>query len=123
MVGFIWNSDGFKDPAKHLTINEAIREQKLDFMVIFESGRDNFSAPFLKHLYAGLDFTWYCLPPRGRSGGILAGFNSATVVVENVVLSSISRIRVLSQDTQKPGFLAKLVRICAGETLPSRWQF
>jgi hypothetical protein len=38
MIGFIWNSNGFGDPAKHLTIIEAIRENCLDFVVISETG-------------------------------------------------------------------------------------
>jgi hypothetical protein len=37
MIGFIWNSDGFGDPAEQLTIIEAIREHRLDFVVISET--------------------------------------------------------------------------------------
>jgi hypothetical protein len=53
MKGFIWNSDGFGDPAKHLAIKEAMREFNLDFVVISETGRGSFSAPFLANLAAG----------------------------------------------------------------------
>jgi hypothetical protein len=56
MKGGVWNSGCFRDTAKHLFVNETIREQKLDFFAILESGRDNFLAPFLKHIYGGLDF-------------------------------------------------------------------
>jgi hypothetical protein len=63
MKGGFWNSGGFRDTAKHLFVNETIREQKLDFFAILESGKDNFSAPFLKHISGGLDYQWYCIPP------------------------------------------------------------
>jgi hypothetical protein len=46
MRGCIWNGDGFKDTANHLFVKEAIREHKLDFFAISETGRDNFLAPF-----------------------------------------------------------------------------
>jgi hypothetical protein len=45
MKGFIWNSDGYGDPAKHLNIKEAVREFKLDFVVISETGRESFWPP------------------------------------------------------------------------------
>ena len=68
MKGSFWNSDGFKDPAKHSVVRDMIREHKLDFFAVIETGRDNFAVPFLQHLSGGLDFIWYCLPPLGRSG-------------------------------------------------------
>jgi hypothetical protein len=82
---FIWNSDGFGDQAKHRTVIDAIRKHRLDIVVLSETGRGNFSSQFLNHLAGGPDFSWFCLPPRGRSGGILAGFNDTNLVVRNVV--------------------------------------
>jgi hypothetical protein len=73
MNAFIWNSDGFADQAKHRTVIDAIREHRLDCVVLSETGRGNFSSQFLNHLAGGRDFSCFCLPPRGRSGGILAG--------------------------------------------------
>jgi hypothetical protein len=55
------------------------------FFAVLETGRDNFSAPFLENLSGGLDYIWYCLPPQGRSGGILVGFNTQTLKVKNVL--------------------------------------
>jgi hypothetical protein len=34
MRGSFWNSDGFKDPAKHSVVHEMIREHKLDFFAV-----------------------------------------------------------------------------------------
>jgi hypothetical protein len=50
--------------------------------VILEIGRYNFSIPFLKNLSGGIDYMWYCLPPQGRSGGILVGFHSQILKIK-----------------------------------------
>jgi hypothetical protein len=50
MNGSLWNSNGFKDPAKHSVVHEAIRNFWLDFFAVLETGRHNFLAPFLKNL-------------------------------------------------------------------------
>jgi hypothetical protein len=73
--GMNWNPGGFGDTAKHLFVKEAIREHKLDFVALLETGRSNFSIPFLNQLAAGYSYSWFCLPPHGRSGGILVGIN------------------------------------------------
>jgi hypothetical protein len=107
----------------------------LDFVVISETGRSNFAAPFLNHLAASYDFVWFCLPPHGRSGGILAGFNTATLNVSNIVSGDFCvKFRIknkedgfewalvavygAAQDANKPHFLAELVRICESESRP-----
>ena len=135
MRGFIWNSDGFGSHAKHFAITEAVREHKLDFVAVLETGRSNFAAPFLKALAGGYDYKWYCLPPRGRSGGILVGFNSAMLAVQTVVcgdfcvkvhlkskddgfLWALVVVYGAAQDDKKPEFLSELVLICDNETLP-----
>jgi hypothetical protein len=136
MKGAFWNSDGFRDPAKHSLVHENIRDLKLDFFfAILETGRDNFAAPFLGHLSGGLDFEWYCLPPQGRSGGILVGINNATLKVNKVTNGdhcvnfhlrskvdgfewSLIPVYGGAQDEHKPKFLVELVRVCEAETLP-----
>jgi hypothetical protein len=47
MKGWFWNGDGFGDLAKHYFVRETIREHKLDFFAILETGRSSFSGPFL----------------------------------------------------------------------------
>jgi hypothetical protein len=98
-------------------------------------GRDNFTGPFLKNLPGGHDFLWYCLPPQGRSGGILVGFNAQTFKVKNVVSGdrcvkfhlvtkfdnfewSLVVVYGAAQDAQKGEFLAKLVCMCENDPLP-----
>ena len=85
-----WNSEGFRDPAKHLFVQESIREHRLDFIALLEMGRSNFTVPFLQHLACGLDFAWYCLPPHGRSGGILVGINMETLHINKLDVGDFS---------------------------------
>ena len=135
MKGSFWNSGGFRDTAKHSVVSDTIKENKLDFFAVIETGRDNFSTPFLKNLSGGLEFCWYCLPPQGRSGGILVGFNSLTLQVKGVLPGErcvkfhlVSKndsfewtlvvVYGAAQDAQKGEFLAELVRICENEQKP-----
>ena len=130
-----WNSDGFRDTEKHLLVIEVIREQKLDFFAISETGRSNFTAPFLRKLSGGFDYHWYCLPPQGRSGGMLVGINSTTLHVNNVSHGdrcvkfklrskndgfewALVPVYGAAQDEHKHEFLAELARTCNNETLP-----
>ena len=46
MKGIFWNCDGFGDTAKHLSVQELIRDNKLDFIVLLETGRSNFATTF-----------------------------------------------------------------------------
>jgi hypothetical protein len=79
LKGVTWNSEGFRDSAKHLFVQETIREHRLDFIALLEIGRSNFTVRFLNHLAPCADFAWFCLPPHGRSGGILVGVNTSTL--------------------------------------------
>ena len=111
-----------------------MREQHLDFVAIVETGRSLFATPFLKFLAGGRDFTWFCIPPHGRSGGMLVGFNNDTLAANNVltgdfcvkfhVRNKLDGFRWAfvvvygaAQEEKKPDFLAELVRICDDETL------
>ena len=135
MKGCFWNCNGFRDTAKHLLVIETIREYKLDFFAISEMGRDNFSAPFLNKLSGGFDFHWYCLPPQGRSEGMLVGVNSTTLHVNNVSHGdrcvkiklraksdgfewSLVSVYGAAQDNQKHEFLVEFARIYDNDSQP-----
>ena len=135
MRGCFWNCEGFGDTAKHWFIHESIRDLKLDFFAIQETGRDKFSAPFLRFLAVGLDFVWYCLPPQGRSGGILVGINAQTLSVKDVRHGkkcvkfdltskndgfewSLVAVYGAAQDQHKQEFLVELARIAEHGTKP-----
>uniref|UniRef100_M8BGV6 Putative 60S ribosomal protein L14 n=1 Tax=Aegilops tauschii TaxID=37682 RepID=M8BGV6_AEGTA len=82
----------------------------------------------------GVEFDWHCLPPRGRSGGILLGVKCESLEVVNVVYGDFAvKFRVRSkidgfrwalvavygaaQPEFKPDLLADLVKICGDERL------
>ena len=82
-------------------------------MTIIETGRANLATPFLKHLVGGLDFAWYVLPPQGRSGGILVGFNEAIFSVQDLVSGDFCiKIRIRNK---ADGFLWSLVIVYGGQ--------
>jgi dihydroxyacetone kinase-like predicted kinase len=72
----IWNSEGFKDIAKHLFIQESIREHKLD--IVEHRGTSCHDAHAAIHPYMELRFkliiilicdsssVCHCIPERGR---------------------------------------------------------
>jgi hypothetical protein len=109
LKGLTWNSEGFKDPRKHLFVKESIREYDLDFIALLETGRSNFAVHFLRDLAAGKEFAWFCLPPHGRSGGILVGINTTTLVVNRV--DSGDYCVKLSLTSKKDGFQWLLVPV------------
>jgi len=77
MKGFFWNSRGLSDLAKYRYLAEVIRDHNLDFMAVMETGKQDMSKSNLSRLSGGADFIWHCLPPHGRSGGILLGMNAS----------------------------------------------
>ena len=81
MNGIFENSRGLRDLAKHVRIADSIREHKLDFVGISETGKRDFSASLLNRISDGVEFTWKSRPPRGRSGGLLLGVRKETMDV------------------------------------------
>ena len=45
------------------------RDQNLDFIVVMETVRPDFTAQFLGNICDNIDYEWYCLP-YGKSCGI-----------------------------------------------------
>jgi hypothetical protein len=78
------NSEGFRDPGKHLFVQEAIREHCLDFIALLRRDGQTLRCVFLIISLPAKNFCWFCLLPHGRSGGILVGINSETVHVNHV---------------------------------------
>ena len=99
-----------------------------------ETGRSNFSVPFLWKLAGDRDFSWFCLPPHGRSGGILVGVHNLSLSVTRVDTGDFCVKFLLrssdgfewnfvavygaAQDEQKHLFLSELARICESQSTP-----
>jgi hypothetical protein len=75
------NRRGLKDLAKHLHIAKSIKEHALDFVAIFETGKQNYSTSFLNRHSGGEDFAWISRPPRGCSGSFLVGVRTLTMEI------------------------------------------
>ena len=136
MRGFYWNSRGLSNLAKYRYISEAIKEHNLDYVAAMVTGKRDMSRANLNRLSGGADFTWHCLPPRGRSGGILLGINSAVLDLSFIAEGEffikfhlrnksddfkwiLMAVYGLAQDDFKPAFLAELVRTCQQNPLPT----
>src|SRR6266508_3833486 len=89
----------------------------------------------LARLSGGSDFVWHCLPPRGRSGGILLGINATSFDLSLIVEGDffikfhlcnksdnfkwiLMAVYGPAQDDFKTAFLAELVRTCQENLLP-----
>ena len=62
MKGIFWNSRGLADLAKRRFLAETMIEQKIDFIALLETRRDNFTSQSLGNLSEGIDFDWHVLP-------------------------------------------------------------
>jgi hypothetical protein len=123
MRGSFWNSDGFKDTAKHNFVRESIRDFKLDFFVILETGRGNFSTPFLNNISGGQDYQWYCVPPIGHSGGILVGINASSLSVQHVVTGDrCVKFYVTPKKITLSGFYLQYMGLHKMNTSMSSWR-
>jgi len=136
MKGIFWNSRGLSDLAKYRYVSDAIRDNKLDFIAVMETGKQDMSRANLNRLSGGADFVWHCLPPRGRSGGILLGINAIGLDVSLIVEGEffikfhlrnknddfkwiLMAVYGPAQDDFKSAFLSELVRTCQQNPMPT----
>ena len=84
MTGMFVNSRGLGDLAKYLHFAGCVWDHNLDFLVISEMCRREFSQSLLNRLSGGIEFDWYSRPPHGHSGGILLGIRTDTMEVLDV---------------------------------------
>ena len=69
---------------KHRFLFDTSIKHHLDFILISEIGRHNYSAECLDNFCAGSDFFWHWTLLRGISGGILLEVNLANFVVDKI---------------------------------------
>ena len=89
LSGLIWNSRGIGEKKKRDFIKEQIGQNNLDFVGIQETMKTDFNKLDLSDLSASEKFEWDFLPSKGKSGGILVGINSATLVKEKTERGNI----------------------------------
>jgi hypothetical protein len=103
---------------------------------VMETRKQDMSKKNLSRLSGGADFVWHCLPPKGRSGGILLGINATVLDLMMIVegefylkfhlCNKIDNFKWIlmavygpAQDNFKTAFLSELVRACQQNTLPT----
>jgi hypothetical protein len=57
----------------HGYLPEMVKEEQINIIALFETGKDEFSDKTLKNLRGSQEFIWHSKAPEGRSGGILLG--------------------------------------------------
>lgn len=136
MKGIFWNSRGLGDLAKYRYVAECIKEHNLDFVALMETSKSDMSKTNPNRLSGGVDFVWHCLPPRGRSGGIILGVKASTYDLSLIVevefyvkfhlVNKEDKFKWIlmavygpAQDEFKSSFLAELVRACQQNPLPT----
>ena len=135
MRGVFWNVRGIRQDHKKRYVREMIMDQKLDFIGLSETIKQDFTKNELHNLCGGRNFQWSWNPPRGMSGGILVGVNKDMFNVENIEKGQyFLRMLVFDKnikmhwnlvtvygDAQKEGkasFLAELARLYHDNPLP-----
>jgi exonuclease III len=72
----ISNCQGLGKPGKFEFLRELITRHKADFIGLQETKRKEFDQRWFEAINPQKNFVWISAPPRGRSGGLLVGFNS-----------------------------------------------
>src|SRR5437667_109135 len=136
MKGIFWNSRGLADLAKYRYIANTIKENNLDFIAVMETGEQDLSRSTMTRLSGGVEFIWHCLPPRGRSGGILLGVRVSSFDLSLIVEGEffikfhltnqsdkfkwiLMAVYGPAQDDFKTTFLTELVRTCQHNSWPT----
>jgi hypothetical protein len=114
---------------------ELVNEEQINFIALFETGRESFPDHVLKNLCVGREFLWHAMAPHGISGGILLEVDFGAFDIGAIdegdfyvkftlrykptdfkfVLSSIYG---LAQLQNKCAFLAEIANTCSKENLP-----
>jgi hypothetical protein len=76
MIGGFWNIRGLGKPGRIKALNDFIKENMLDFVVVQKTKKAELSETTLNMVDSHM--TWNYLLARGSSGGILVGFKSST---------------------------------------------
>ena len=109
MNGVFENSRGLRDLAKHARIADLIRNHRLDFVGISETGKRDFSVSLLNRVSGGVEFTWKSRPPHRKSGGILLGIRTETM---DVLASSEGEFHIKFHIRKKPTTSHGVLLLC-----------
>jgi hypothetical protein len=63
MKGIFWNSRGLEDLAKHRYLSDMVKEEQINIIALFKTGKDEFAYKTLKNLFEGREFIWHSKAP------------------------------------------------------------
>jgi hypothetical protein len=115
--------------------SDLTKENDLNFIVVLETRRSDFSPRFLKNLCTGRDYLWHLKPLKGRSGGMLLEadlqfFDIGAIDEDDYYIKfhlcnksddfkwALVVVYGTAQSEHKESFLAELVHMCSHENLP-----
>jgi exonuclease III len=80
MIGAVWNIRGLNKTGRVTCVTDLIKQQKLDFVGIQETKKDNIDDTMLNAICKNMD--WNIAPAEGSAGGILVGFKNSSIEVQ-----------------------------------------
>jgi hypothetical protein len=86
MIGAFWNVRGLNQPGRNLSLEHLIKNNRLDFVGVQETKREEFPLNFLRNLTNLSPFSWHFLPTKGTAGGILVGVRDEKFLISSVSL-------------------------------------
>lgn len=86
MKGLFWNIRGVGNFEKLGHLQDIIKENRVDFIGLQETLKQDYSADLLKKLGGGKDMAWAWVPASGKSGGILVGVNQEKLELKNACM-------------------------------------
>lgn len=90
MKGHFWNNKGLSNLAKFKYIYNVVKDHNLDFIAVMETVKLDISKTNLARPSGGANIVWHCLPPRGRSDGILLDINTTSFDLSFIVEGFLS---------------------------------
>jgi hypothetical protein len=99
---------GLGDLAKFRFLSDTSNKEKLDFIALLETGKNDFTQSTLNNICAGRDFLWHLSKPHGRSGGILLGVNMEVFDIGSI---DVGDFYVKFHLRNKDGYLLYIIRI------------
>ena len=79
----MWNVRGLGKPARRAQVREYVAREKIDIIGLQETVKTEFSNQDFQEIGGMTAFYWFCLPAKGRSGGILIGVKGDSYEVED----------------------------------------
>lgn len=135
MRTLFWNVKGLGKAFRRNWVKEHILDEDLDVVAIQETIKQDFADWELKEMAGNRDFSWFWVPARGHSGGLITGVNTEGFEIEQSLIG-VHFVGVLLRDRKtnyrfwilniygpaqhslSEEFIKEIHDFCVNETLP-----